>query len=242
MKITHIICLIAPIAVSACGWIHGDLSEHIRFNAKDLIEGGMGIGGVVIADDDGGETAPGDLASRMRNAIVEARQDFKVVSSRSIVRYMGTEGYGALIETYRRNRTVQPEVLSEIAPDLEEHFRFLALAVIDRDTLSTRVKPRQRPGDSRPSTDYITTREVGATFDVYDLETLTRAWTVYLTASADRTLTRRQQEEAPVAPPSSPYPDPISLQEVAAFLFDEFAWRLPGYTPARVDSTADQRI
>jgi hypothetical protein len=230
VKSRHAICALAAAVVSACGWVHGDLSQDSRFNAEDLADGGMGIGGVVIdADQDEGHPAPGDLATLMRNEIIETRHDFKVVSSGSIKRFMGAEGHGALLETYRRNRSVQPRVLSEIAPDLEKHFRFLVLAAIERDTVSTRVKPRKQPHDARPSTDYITTREVGATFHIYDLETITLAWTVYLTASADRTLTRRQHEGTPGTLQSSPYPDPISLDEVAVFLFDEFAWRLPRF-------------
>ena len=168
----------------------------------------------------------------MRNEIIETRQDIKVVSSGFIERFMGAEGYGALLEIYRRDRSVQPGLLSKIASDLEKHFRFLVLAVIDRDTVSTRVKPRTRPNDARPSTDYITTREVGATFHIYDLETITLAWTVYLTASADRTLTHRHHDETPGTVQSSPYPEAICRDKVAVFLFDEFAWRLPGFAPA----------
>jgi hypothetical protein len=230
MKSKHVICALVAVVVAACGWVHGDLSKGVRFSAEDLIEGGMGIGGVVIAGDAARRPMDsGDLATLMRDAIVDARQDFKVVSSRLIARFMGAAGHSALLGTYRRNRSLQSDVLLEIAPELEKHFRFLVLAVIELDTVSTRAARRRRPNDARPSTDYITTREVGATFDVYDLETVTRAWTVYLTASADRTLTRRQHEETLGTLPSSPFPDPISLDKVAVFLFDEFAWRLPGY-------------
>jgi hypothetical protein len=225
-KNLYIVCVLTLLVLPACAWLRGDPSEASSLTAKNLTAGGLGIGGVVVLG--ANAEAPDDLADLMRTAIIETRQDIKIVSSRYIERILGDESYAAVMRNYQANGNIRPELLATVAPELQTRFRFLVFGGIDVDTVSTRFEPKDQLSDeTAPSTDYITKRLIGTTFHVYDLKKFALVWTVFLTASAERTISRRDQARTPGTLPTSPYPDPVSLQEVAVSLFEDFARQLP---------------
>jgi hypothetical protein len=226
LKIPILWLLVLP-CLPACAMFRGeDASKKNTFTEKNLAAGGLGIGGVVSAmtkvDDNGRE-----LAALMRTQIIETRQDFKIVSSSYIERRLGEADYSALLNGYESRGELHPELLAKIRPDLEKRFRFMVFARIDMDTVSTRLKHIGRvDGDTSPSTDYITRREIGIAFQVYDLEKFALVYTTHVTASDERS-TRRLDRPLAI---ERPYPDPPDLREVAVIVFEDFAKRLPGFS------------
>jgi hypothetical protein len=258
VKKPFLVCVFAIILLPACAWLRGDPSVDDRFTTEDLEDGGLGIGGVVVTSDRidelvGKAVDEAELANLLRTQIIEARQDFKVVSTGYIERMIGEDlgttqrqrvspstrpplanSRKAVLESYRLNRSLRPEVLVDIAPQLGERFRFLVFANIHGDTVSTRARALdQKPGDDGPSTDYITHRQIAATFHVYDLEEVVLVRVMHLYANAERTINRNYEPGTPGTLPASLYPDPIGLHAVAAFLFEDFVTQLPG--AARAD-------
>jgi hypothetical protein len=247
-----LVCAFAIMLLPACAWFRGDSSVDDRFTAENLQDGGLGIGGVVVTSDPGDEAVDeAELADLLRAQVIEDRQDFKIVSSRYIKRVLDegsassqiqylsqtwridVAGYAGVLESYRREGSLPPEVLVGIAPQLSERFRFLVFANIHGDTVSTRTRALdQTTGDNAPSTDYITRRQIAATFHVYDLEEVLRARTVLLYADAERIINRDYAPNTPGTLATSLYPDPVSLHTVAAFLFEDFATQLPRATRA----------
>ena len=251
LKKSFLVCVFATILLPACAWLRGDPPLNDSFTAEYLTEGGLGIGGVVVTTTGVNEPVDeAELADLLRTQIIEARQDFKVVSAGYIERMIGKDpgtapkqngipssqlpnSYQALLESYRRNGSLRPEILADIAPELSKRFRFLVFADIHGDTVSTRTRALdQTTGDDDPSTDYITRRQITATFHVYDLEEVLRARAVLLHADAERTINRNYEPNTLGTLTTSLFPDPVDLHTVAAFLFEDFAAQLPRTTRA----------
>jgi hypothetical protein len=205
---------------------------------ENLEMGGMGIGGVIVTSDlSGAIHDPARLAESMRDAIIQTRQDFKIVSSEYIARTMGAPSYQALLRTYRQHSDIPDEVLRTIGPDFVQRFRFLVFARIDSDSISTHEQPATQTATGAGAVDFITRRHVGATFEIYDLQRHTRTATLHLTANADSRISRRDREYTP-GTLSPRFPEPVDVEEACALLFENFSRELPG--PAK-DPAPDER-
>ncbi len=223
------------------------------FKGPVLNAGGMAIGGVVDSQAPLGAGTRDIYARTLMSQVQSSCKKLRITPVEQVRAAVGQAQYENLLTYYRQTASIPPQPLKNLAKALEGT-RFVVFGRVEQDIVQnsnqqdtnpiTKYNKREKKdvtvGETITDT-YYTTRHVTATFNVYDLETLTSAWSgtvdntlsrnnaysrnVYNRESALDTLAKGVVAGALDGPRT--YPPPAPLQEAMMDIFHGFAKKMP---------------
>jgi hypothetical protein len=220
--------------------------EHSpSFSPASLTKEGVVVGGITSSEPArlAREASPDEIASSLAVAMLENRPQMKVLAPSSVEYALGQEAYRSLLTYFEKTGELKSEQVSAILPKLHERVRFLVVARIESDEVSTSESQDSRyETDSKTGkadwvdygTKYTTSRTTAMRFALYDMETGSLEWRAHLKTSNDHTRTVGTPGSVSLLEfvlevldekgdqSASMYPAPVSIQEQTHRLRDEF--------------------
>lgn len=212
-----------------------DVERAPTFSAKELVQGGTAIAAMVSSEPErhAQEASSTGLASALRVKFLHDRPGMRVLSPGNVEQVLGPDRYETLAS--RLELTGQVENLAELRQDLHA-VRYLMVGRLERDVVSTDKDPQI----------YTTSRDTRMSFAIYDLQNASLAWkgsfkTCHITScpgpdpededvaferSSDdgflEFLGKELGNELLDTDPEITPPEPVSIQEQADWIYDEF--------------------
>jgi hypothetical protein len=164
----------------ACGSRVAGLYTDPSFTRESLRAKAVVPLGVVFLQGDDDRDERLRFAESVRHTLSERRADLAVAPAGEALIAIGPDEVDLLLDQYRRTGRFTAAQLEDLAR-AQPVARYLVLGRVDTDLVErTREESRTRDGDRvRLEIEMITRREMGITFDVYDLERRDLVWSAY---------------------------------------------------------------
>lgn len=166
--------------LAACGSRVAGLYSDPSFTNDALREGALAPLGVVFLQGADGRDERLRFAESLRHDLESRRKDLRVAAAGDALIAIGPDEADGLLDQYQRTgRFTAPQL--ELLARGSGVARYLLLGRVDTDLVErTREDSRsQNDGRVRLEVEMITRRDMGITFDVYDLERRDLVWTAY---------------------------------------------------------------
>jgi hypothetical protein len=222
-----------------------DIQRSPTFSATSLAHDGVVIGAVVSSNAErlARESSPHDLASSLHSRFVEERPRTKVSPPGSVELALGAAKYDAFVTFFQKTGDIEVERVPEIRARMHDPVRYLLMARITNDEISTSENSDREFRENKwvtKSINYNTSRATTMLFAVYDLQSSSLEWKGHLKTSNYKTRTVGVDDDGhgndgdslfdfltqvlleDCEPSGPPFPAPASIQDQTGRIYDEF--------------------
>ncbi len=249
-----IIILISLAALAGCKAQVIGMQQHPSFTYESAMNSRFVIGGVVSSVNRLDDMTRMRFSDVMGRTFAEEKPGMMIVRASHILKALGHKSYERMLDAYRESGVIDPLDAAQIRrafPDI----RYLMLVRIEKNRVSqnhdqTETGVADSADDAkegeyervRVDVSLTTTREMGATLNIYDLRQNVLAWSGYVSASdtnsndSSRTFNKdkRWKEElvdvfvdALIGLDNGEYPDAPAEDAVLVDIMEGFAENMP---------------
>jgi hypothetical protein len=234
------------LLVAACKQAQAlDIQKSPTFSAAALAADGLVIGAVVSSEPArlARESSAEGLASALKERFLEERPTTKILPAGNVELALGPQKYSDFVSFFEKTGDIKVEYVPEILKNLHDPVRYLLVARVDNDEISTSENDDREFKEGKwvtKATNYRTSRETTMLFAIYDLQSSSLEWKGHIKTSNvntrtigvsdnGKTITGRNlldflaevllEHDGKVGPQ---FPAPVSIQDQTRKIYDEF--------------------